>query len=81
MEKMLKKKNRLEKKEFDKVFQNGEKKFSKSFMFIKLINDEKIKISATISKKIYKKAIERNKSRRIIYKILQENFTLIEKDF
>jgi ribonuclease P protein component len=78
---MLKKKNRLTKKEFDLVFKNGKKKFSKNFMFIKLKNDEDLKISATISKKIYKTAVQRNKSRRIIYKILQENFSLIENSF
>ena len=76
---MLKKENRLTKKEFDEVFKKGKKKFSKNFIFIKLDDNKKIKISTTISKKIYKTAIQRNKSRRIIYKILQENWEKISE--
>jgi hypothetical protein len=78
---MLKKENRLTKKEFDFVFKNGQKKFSKNFMFLKIEKKDLLKISTTVSKKIYKTAVERNEARRVIYKILQENFEKIPQDF
>lgn len=70
---MLKKENRLTKKEFDFVFKNGEKKFSKNFLFIKKEVEKGIKISVSVSKKKYKRAVDRNKVRRMIYRILQKN--------
>ena len=78
---MLKKKNRLTKKEFDEVFKNGQKKFSRNFMFLKLEKENDLKISTSISKKIYKKAVQRNEARRKIYKILQENFKFFPRNF
>ena len=78
---MLKKDNRLSKKEFDFTFKKGQKRFSKNFMIIKLENQNSKKISTTISKKKCKLAVERNKTRRIIYNILKENFQKIPKNF
>ena len=45
-------------------------------MFVRWESNDiiKSKISVTISKKLYKKAVSRNKSRRIIYNILKVNF-------
>lgn len=89
---MLKKRNRLTKKEFEEVFNppagGGEKKFSQNFLFIVLpsktltTDDKKAlvldkKISVAISKKVEKKAVNRVKSRRMVYKILKENFDQI----
>lgn len=71
---MLKKKNRLTTKEFTEVFTKGENNFSKHFLFIKKTGNNQKKISVAISKKVEKLAINRIKSRRIVYKILQENF-------
>lgn len=78
---MLKKENRLTTKEFDLVFKKGKKNFSKNFMFIKMENKDSLKISTTVSKKIYKTAVKRNEARRKIYKIIQENFGKIPQDF
>ena len=78
---MLKKKNRLTKEEFDDVFKNGEKNFSKNFMFLKLEKEGEFKISTTISKKIYKKAVKRNEARRMVYRILRENLEKIPENF
>ena len=78
---MLKKENRLTTNEFDFVFKNGQKKFSKNFMFLKIEKKDLLKISTTVPKKIYKTAVERNEARRVIYKILQENFEKIPQDF
>ena len=78
---MLKKTNRLTKKEFDDVFQSGKKSFSHNFLFIKKDNNS-WKVSVTVSKKIYKRAVDRIKARRIIYRILKENeFTLTNKKY
>jgi len=89
---MLKKKNRLTTKEFTDIFKKGEKNFSKNFLFVKLneknINKQELtlssiekgflpKISVAVSKKVERKAVNRVKSRRIIYRILQENFEKI----
>lgn len=78
---MLKKENRLDKKEFDFTFKKGKKNFSKNFILIKLENQDDLKISTTVSKKNYKLAVDRNKTRRIVYKILQENFEKIPNNF
>ncbi len=78
---MLKKENRLTTNEFDEVFKTGKKNFSKNFMFIKKENKDSLKISTTISKKIYKTAVKRNEARRKIYKILKENFKKIPNNF
>lgn len=104
---MLKKRNRLTVKEFSEVFKNGNKKFSKNFLFIYLFKIEKKKntkffisknletsflkktyflnkekkISVAISKKVEKKAVQRIQSRRIIYRILKENFEKIPDNF
>ena len=78
---MLKKENRLTTKEFDEVFKKGQKKFSKNFLFVKKENQDSLKISVSISKKIYKKAVLRNQARRKIYTLIQENFSKIPKNF
>ena len=78
---MLKKENRLTTKEFDLVFKKGKKSFSKNFMFIKAEGKGSLKISTTVSKKIYKTAVKRNEARRKIYKILRENLEKIPQDF
>jgi len=78
---MLKKENRLTTKEFDLVFKEGKKFFSKNFMFMKIEDKDSLKISTTVSKKIYKTAVKRNEARRKIYKILRENLEKIPQDF
>jgi ribonuclease P protein component len=78
---MLKKENRLTKREFDFVFKNGQKKFSKNFMFLKMENQDSLKISTSVSKKIYKSAVQRNQARRKIYTLIQENFEKLPKNF
>ncbi len=78
---MLKKQNRLQTKEFQKVFKEGEKIFSQNFLLIFLQNKEGQKISVSIGKKNAKKAVERNFFRRKIYNILQENFFIVPHNF
>jgi len=77
---MLKKKNRLTTKEFEKVFKNGKKTFSPFFLVTVLEVENSKKISVAISKKVEKTAVARVKSRRKIYKILQESFSKISEN-
>jgi ribonuclease P protein component len=77
---MLKKKNRLTRKEFEEVFKKGKKSFSANFLLIVLEKENQKKISVVVSKKVEKGAVKRIKSRRIVYKILQENFNRIPEN-
>ena len=77
---MLKKENRLKTKEFEKVFKTGQKRFSQNFFLVFLDNQENKKISTSVSKKIYKKAVKRNRARRIIYDILQKKINEIPEN-
>lgn len=71
---MLPKKNRADKKAIDKIFEKG--KFLNSthltFKFLILPGDKK-QISFIVPKNIAKKAVERNKLRRIGYLVLEKN--------
>ncbi len=71
---MLKKRNRLNSKEFEEVFQKGRKEFSRNFLFVKMGGKEEGKVSVAVSKKVYRKAVERARARRIVYRILKDNF-------
>ncbi|MDD4358411.1 MAG: ribonuclease P protein component [Candidatus Pacebacteria bacterium] len=71
---MLKKENRLtKKKDFDRVYKKGRGIRSDS-LFLKILeNDkEKTRIGIVISKKVSKKAVERNKIKRRIREIVRK---------
>jgi ribonuclease P protein component len=72
---MLKKENRLKKqREFDEIFKKG-KGLREESLFLKIIEKEPTKIGIVVSKKISKKAVERNKIKRQIREIARkQNF-------
>ncbi len=80
---MLPKINRLDKKTFDFIFKNGRNYHSDSLYLKKYLLPESKEnhFAAVVSKKVSKKAVERNKIRRQIFGILREKFSNIEKPF
>lgn len=79
---MLLKKNRVTKKEIEEIFKKGSSLFSPSLNFKFLINfkekeEKDFKISFIVPKTISKKAIIRNKMRRIGYKTIKKNLFLL----
>jgi len=72
---MLKKENRLKKqKEFDEIFKKG-KGLKEESLFLKIFknNTEHTRIGIIVSKKVSKKAVERNKIKRQIKEIIKSN--------
>jgi len=65
--------SRLERKEFKKVLRKG-KSFKENFLVAKILKDpeeRKVKIGILISKKVFKKAVERNKLKRRLREIVR----------
>lgn len=77
---MIKKKNRLKKKEFNLVFKEGVKKRTKFFLFVRKDKKNEKKISVSVSKKVEKKAVFRNKTKRMVFEILRQNFEKIPEN-
>jgi len=75
---MLPKKNRLTKKEFQYIYDNGIKIHSKNYFLI-YINNDIFKISAVAPSKKNKKAVLRNKKRREVYRAIQKKMKEFEK--
>ena len=78
---MLPKENRLKKKkEFETVFKNGKTLRGKNIIarYFKS-EDGKTKIGFIVSKKVSKKAVERNKVKRRLRESLRENKEKIDK--
>lgn len=76
---MLTKKQRLSKKEFDYVFVNGRREHSPALQLIYTPGDSFHGV-VVVGKKVYKKAVDRNKLRRRLYGVLyrmhtQQNFS------
>lgn len=88
---MLKKKFRFRNLNFEKHFKNA-KKFDNQFFTI-LVSDNSLaypRFCVAPNKKIYRKAVDRNKIRRRIYEIIRINFDkfkpkdyfiMVKKDF
>jgi ribonuclease P protein component len=80
---MLPKENRIKKKkDFEAIYKKG-KSFKNSFFILKVLNNN-LKISRfafVISQKVSKKAVERNKIRRIMSSFLEVNFKNIKIGF
>ena len=66
---MFNKSQRINSREFTKIFSLGKKYFSPNFRCVSLLGD--FKISVVIPKKILKKRIERNREKRRILHILK----------
>lgn len=66
---MLKKKQRLTTKEFDHVFSNGKRYHSPTLQLIHSSSDT-FHGSAVVGKKVFKKAVDRNRLRRRLYGVL-----------
>ena len=78
---MLKKENRLSKrKDFEEIRKKGTVRQSPSFGLASLKKDDgERKIGFIISKKISKKAVERNRIKRLLAEIVRKNMEKIEK--
>ena len=66
---MLKKKERLKRKEFDEVFARGKRLHSPIVQLIYAPSDT-FHGAAVVGKKVYKKAVDRNSLRRRLYGLL-----------
>ncbi|MBU4479844.1 ribonuclease P protein component [Patescibacteria group bacterium] len=81
---MLPKKQKVNKKLFDEVFKTG-KSYHSDFLFLKLLKledpKEKSHFAVVVSKKISKKAVERNLIKRRIFAVLKENKDQIKTGF
>ena len=81
---MLLKKNRILRSLFPKVLTKG-KTFSSSNMYMRVayLNERlrESRFSFVVSKKVVKKAVSRNKLRRIGYNVVQKKITNIHKGF
>lgn len=67
LNKMLPLKNRLPKNEIDLLKSKGKRKFSKNFTLLYSINNkENSRFAIIISKKVSKKAVDRNRIKRIV---------------
>lgn len=69
---MLKKKERLTRKEFDRFFSVGKRSHSPSVQLIYAPSDA-FHGSAVVGKKVYKKAVDRNRLRRQLYGLLYKH--------
>lgn len=70
---MLKKKNRLSKKEFNRFFSSGKRHHSPTLLVVYVPHSE-FHAAVVVSKKIAKNAVKRNKIRRRVYGILHGLF-------
>jgi len=78
---VLAKENRLKKKtDFDFVFNKG-KGLKKDFLFLKLVKNNLsiTRFGFIVSKKVSNRAVVRNKARRRMSKVAQENLPKIKK--
>lgn len=66
---MLKKKERLTKKEFDRFFISG-KRYHSTFIQLIYTPNEVFHGAVVVGKKVHKKAVDRNKTRRRLYSSL-----------
>lgn len=76
---MFTKKQRLTKKEFEYVFKNGKRIHSPVVQLIYTPTDE-FHCSAVVGKKIYKKAVDRNRLRRRMYAVAYKSFKNVVKN-
>ncbi len=70
---MLKKKERLTKKEFDRFFSMG-KKFHTPTLQMIYTPHSTLHVAVVVSKKVYKTAVKRNKLRRQIYDMVRRHY-------
>lgn len=66
---MLKKKERLTKKEFDRFFSSGKRRHSDLFTLVHA-DDPVFHGAVVVGKKVFKKAVDRNRLRRRVYNAL-----------
>ncbi|MDP3991166.1 MAG: ribonuclease P protein component [Candidatus Nealsonbacteria bacterium] len=80
---MLSKPNRLKKKkDFERVFKLG-KTFKEDFLFFKIAKNHlsPTRFGFVVGKKVSKKAVVRNKIKRILGEIIRRNITKIKNGF
>lgn len=71
---MLSKKNRLPRRDFWRVRKTGRKLFSPPWL-IYCSSSDFLRVSVVVSKKIAKKAVDRNRLRRLIYTHLRQSYS------
>ena len=70
---MLKKSNRLNRAEFDRVFKDNQTVHGDRLIFLKTNeSDLKDKFAVVVSKKTFKRRVDRNRLRRLIYHSIQK---------
>lgn len=79
---MLPKQNRIKKeKEFEVIFKKG-KSFKNNFLILRFVNNSLkfSRLAVIVSQKVSKKAVERNKIRRRISSVAQDNIKNFKKN-
>lgn len=64
---MLPKRNRLTKKECDLLLKQKSRFFHTASLFARAVKSNDFKMAVAVSKKVFRKAVARNKIRRVIY--------------
>jgi ribonuclease P protein component len=81
METLPLKLSRLKRKEFKEVLRKG-KGFKEDFLVLKVLKDKqekKVKIGILVSKKVFKKAVQRNKFKRRLREIVRMKLPQIKE--
>lgn len=79
---MIAQKNRLKKADFEQIFRNGNKLYNQYCNIRYLSNRlDYCRFAVIVSNKISKKATERNKVRRRVKAVIQENLSNFSKNY
>jgi len=79
---MLSKNNRIERKDFPYILKNGKRFNSPIFLlYVAKNNESKSKFAFSVSKKVLKTAVERNKYRRRGYSVIKNKLKLIKTGY
>lgn len=76
---MLNKKFKLKKINFEKIFKIAKKYKNDTFVILKIDNKKEKKFGVFLSTKEFKKAVIRNKIKRLIYEIIRRNLSKIPR--
>jgi ribonuclease P protein component len=79
---MLPKKLRIPRKDFSRLI--GSKKYNSPHLFLQIVvldRHSPSKFSFSVSKKVYSKAVDRNKWRRRGYSVIRDNLSRIDRGF
>ena len=75
---MLKRRERLSRREFDTLYKKGHRIHGDHFLYI-VSSDSAMKCGVSVSKKVHKHAVDRHTLRRRVYAVLEEHRTHLSK--